>query len=123
MRLIKNGSIFCIVFMLGFNANADVSADAKPGIEGGAEKEVWIDVRSSFEYSMGHVEGAHHIPYDDIGDEIASLAIDKDTDIHLYCRSGGRAGKALKVLQEMGYTKAHNDGGLSDLEHPAKLAE
>jgi len=88
-----------------------------------AETEYWIDARSGVEYSMGHVEGAHNIPYDEIAEQIASVTTDKDAKIHLYCRSGNRSGKALKVLQEMGYTNAHNDGGISDLQHPAKLAD
>jgi phage shock protein E len=84
---------------------------------------IWIDVRSSVEYSMGHVEGSHNIAYDEVAEEIASITTDKNANIHLYCRSGGRAGKALKSLQDLGYTNVHNDGGLADLQHPAKLAE
>lgn len=84
---------------------------------------IWIDVRSGFEYGMGHVEGSHNIPYDEIADEIASVTTDKDANIHLYCRSGNRSGKALKTLQELGYVNAHNDGGFSNLQHPAKVAE
>ncbi len=93
------------------------------GFTAQAEAEFWIDARSGFEYSMGHVEGSHNIPYDEIAEKIASITTDKNANIHLYCRSGNRSGKALKVLQNMGYTNAHNDGGISDLQHSAKLAE
>lgn len=135
MRILKSGSIFCILFVLGFSASANevpnvandhainAATNAERDIEKESTKEVWIDVRSGFEYSMGHVEGAHHIPYDEVGDQIAALMLDKDTEIHLYCRSGGRAGKALKALQEMGYTNAHNDGGINDLQHDAAVAD
>ena len=125
MNIFKNGSILCIALMLSFSAIAEPTAPAKvePVAQKEMAKEVWIDVRSSSEFSSGHVEGAYHIPYDEIGDEIAALGLDKDTNIHLYCRSGGRAGKALKVLKGMGYSQVHNDGGLSNLAHPAKLAE
>lgn len=78
---------------------------------------VWIDVRSVVEYNMGHVEGSHNIPHNDIAAEIASITTDKNANIHLYCRSGGRAGKALKSLQDLGYTNVHNDGGIDDLQH------
>jgi phage shock protein E len=88
-----------------------------------AETEYWIDARTDSEYSSGHVEGAHNIPYDEIAEKIASVTSDKNAYIHLYCRSGNRSGKALKVLENMGYTNAHNDGGISDLQHPAKLAD
>ena len=125
MSIFKNGSILCIALILSASSIAEPTAPAN--VESVAQKEmakeVWIDVRSSSEFSSGHVEGAYHIPYDEIGDEIAALGLDKDTNIHLYCRSGGRAGKALKVLKDMGYSQVHNDGGLSNLAHPAKLAE
>lgn len=88
-----------------------------------AQQEIWLDVRTAEEYSTGHVENSTHIPYQLVGDQIAALVSDKDTVIHLYCRSGNRAGKALKVLQEMGYTNAHNDGGISDLHHDAVIIE
>lgn len=125
MSVLKNGVIFCIAFMLSFSAIAESATSAKAGAITHKEiaKEVWIDVRTSSEYSKGHVEGAYHIPYDEIEDGIAALGLDKDANIHLYCRSGGRAGKALKVLKGMGYSQVHNDGGLSNLAHPAKLAE
>ncbi len=84
-------------------------------------KSIWIDVRTSFEYSLGHVEGAHHIPYGDIERKVAALTTDKDQEIHLYCRSGNRSGKALKTLLSMGYRNAHNDGGINNLLHKAKL--
>lgn len=80
-----------------------------------AQQEVWIDVRTVAEYSEAHMQGAENIPHNEIGERIAALVSDKDTKIQLYCRSGNRAGKALKVLQEMGYTNLHNQGGLSDV--------
>lgn len=115
MKILKSGSVLYVLLLLNFNALAD--ADKR------TTEEVWIDVRTGFEYSMGHVEGAHHIPYDEIGDQIADLALDKNTEIHLYCRSGNRSGKALTVLQELGYTKALNDGGINDLQHDAVMAD
>jgi len=43
------------------------------------------------------------------------LAIAKDQKIILYCRSGKRAGKALIVLKEEGYTNVINAGGIEDI--------
>lgn len=88
-----------------------------------AQEEIWLDVRTAEEYSTGYVENSMHIPYELVGEKIAALVSDKETVIHLYCRSGNRAGKALKVLHEMGYTNAHNDGGISDLHHKAVIIE
>jgi phage shock protein E len=88
-----------------------------------AADSIWIDVRTDLEFSQGHVEGAHHIPYGDIKGKITALTADKDQEIHLYCRSGNRSGKALNTLQSMGYRNAHNDGGINDLLHKAKLVK
>lgn len=93
------------------------------GMQVHAETEYWVDVRTTGEYETGHVKGSTHIPYDEIADKITALTSDKSARIHLYCRSGNRAGKALKVLQDMGYDNAHNDGGISDLKHEAAVFE
>lgn len=88
-----------------------------------AEAVYWIDARTAGEFSGGHVEGAVNIPYDVIGEKIYALTTDKNAKIHLYCRSGNRSGKALRVLQEMGYSNAHNDGGISNLLHDAVIVK
>jgi phage shock protein E len=82
-----------------------------------AQNKAWLDVRTTDEYNTGHVAGAIHIPHGEIGDRIADLISDKNTLIHVYCRSGNRAGIALQVMKKMGYTNAHNDGGFSALKH------
>ncbi len=45
---------------------------------------------------------------------IAVLHPSRDADIHLYCRSGGRAGKAKRALEAAGYTSVENAGGIAD---------
>ena len=42
---------------------------------------------------------------------------DKTKPVIIYCRSGRRAGKAKVVLEQMGYTKVMNAGGLADLSY------
>jgi len=85
-----------------------------------AEPVYWIDVRTGFEYGLGHIEGAINIPYDEISSRIKSITEDKDAKIHLYCRSGNRSGKALKTLQSLGYTKAINEGGYNEISKRPK---
>ncbi|GAB1255748.1 rhodanese-like domain-containing protein [Aurantivibrio plasticivorans] len=79
-----------------------------------ASDDIWIDVRTEKEWNSGHLEQAVHIPYDEITGKIAAITEDKDAPIKLYCRSGGRAGKAEKALEEMGYTNVQNMGGIED---------
>lgn len=72
---------------------------------------IWIDVRTADEFNAGHIEGAAHIPYEEIALRISEITKDKDATIHLYCRSGNRSGIAQQILQSMGFTNAVNEGG------------
>lgn len=73
---------------------------------------VWIDVRSTGEYSADHIEGDMNIPYDHIVSETLKRIPDKNTDIKLYCRSGRRAGIAVSALKQAGYKNVSNTGGI-----------
>lgn len=77
--------------------------------------EIWIDVRTTEEFNAGHLEGALHIPYEEIATRISEVTEDKQAVIHLYCRSGNRSGIAQQTLQTLGYTQAINEGGYEDL--------
>jgi phage shock protein E len=81
-----------------------------------AETAYWIDVRTAVEHSMGHLEGSVNIPHGDIAGKISAVTEDKNAEIHLYCRSGGRAGKALRTLESLGYTNVVNDGGYDEIK-------
>lgn len=78
------------------------------------DKVLVIDVRTTKEYDSGHIDGALHIPYEIIGDKITDLSKDKGRDIVLYCQSGRRSGIAQKTLQDMGYKRVVNAGGIAD---------
>lgn len=75
---------------------------------------IWIDVRSSIEHSIDSIEGDIRISHGDIAEEVSELFPDKNTQIHLYCRSGGRADKAMSALIGAGYTNVSNAGGIDD---------
>jgi len=77
--------------------------------------EIWIDVRTQEEFDSGHLEEAFHIPHEQIAGRISELTNNKDATIHLYCRSGGRAGRAKKTLKELGFLNVHNDGGYEEI--------
>lgn len=76
---------------------------------------IWIDVRTPEEYAQGHINGALHIPYEDIGKEIATVTEDREADIRVYCRSGRRSEVAMETLKSIGYRQVINEGGLVDL--------
>jgi phage shock protein E len=83
---------------------------------------LWVDVRSEQEYQQSHIPGDLHIPYQSIVAGLEQHSIEKNTPIRLYCRSGGRAGKAKDALEAAGYTEVSNAGGIDDVRKERNLA-
>jgi len=77
---------------------------------------IWLDVRSTSEFNTGHIEGAIHLPHSQVNQSATKLLPNKDSEILIYCRSGGRAEKAKNALKTLGYTNIRNIGGLDDAE-------
>jgi phage shock protein E len=76
-----------------------------------------IDVRKPEEFSSGHLENAVNMNFydDDFEEQIKTL--DKSKDVYLYCRSGGRSGKAAQKLEALGFTKVYDlEGGILNWE-------
>lgn len=77
-----------------------------------------LDVRTQEEWDEGHIEGAVLIPIDELPDRMGEIegaaAGDKSKPIVVYCRSGGRAGRAKQSLLDAGYENVTNLGGVSD---------
>lgn len=72
-----------------------------------------IDVRTDAEWDNGHAQMALH--FDSKRMEAGEVPeIDKTQPVYLYCNSGGRAGRMKLVLENKGFTKVHNLGGLKD---------
>jgi len=83
--------------------------EAKARLERGGVQ--LIDVREPWEYEDAHIHGGHLIPLGQVPERLAE--IDPATPAIIYCRSGGRSGKAVGLLRERGYEKAVNlKGGI-----------
>ena len=78
-------------------------------------EEFWIDVRTQEEFDAGHLENVSHIPHEQIAARISEVTDNKAATIHLYCRSGGRAGRAKTALEELGFTNIINAGGYEEI--------
>ena len=77
------------------------------------QKTIIIDVRENDEWEEQHIEGAIHIPLDQVQSRLAELAEYKDSDIVMQCRSGRRSAIAGETLMKAGFTKVHNlTGGI-----------
>ena len=75
-----------------------------------------IDVRTPAEWDTGHLDEAKHIEWQEISARISDLTADKDETIYVYCRSGGRSGKAKTILDDLGYSNVINAGGVADAQ-------
>lgn len=69
-----------------------------------------IDVRTPEEYNEGYIKNAININFfdDDFMEQMSKL--NKDEVLYIYCRSGGRSGKASEKLKEAGFTKVYDLG-------------
>ncbi len=72
------------------------------------KEKVLLDVRTPKEFEEGHIKGAKNLNFFDktFKDELAKL--DKKTPVYVYCRSGGRSGKAMSMMKEMGFETVYN---------------
>lgn len=72
-----------------------------------------IDVRTPEEYAQGHLKNSVNINYYDNTFTEEMNKLDKSKELYIYCRSGGRSGKASKQLEKMGFTKVYDlQGGI-----------
>lgn len=69
-----------------------------------------VDVRWPDEWEAGHVEGAVHVPMDDLDDRLDEL--DRDRPVVTVCRSGSRSSSAAEQLRADGFAAENLDGGL-----------
>jgi phage shock protein E len=79
-----------------------------------AAKPIIIDVRTKWEWNLGHLDGAILIPYDEIGEKIGEVVKDKSQRIYVYCRTGHRSQIAKEALEKLGYKDVVNLGSLED---------
>jgi rhodanese-related sulfurtransferase len=69
---------------------------------------VVLDVRTPDEFNDGHLENAGNIDFyaGTFKDELSKL--DKNRTYLIYCSTGNRSGKSLKIMKGMGFTAVYN---------------
>ena len=75
---------------------------------------ILIDVRTPEEYALGHLVDALNIDYyKSFEDSIKHF--DKNAKYYLYCRSGSRSGKSMKIMGDLGFSHVYSlTGGIMD---------
>ena len=72
-----------------------------------------IDVRSPQEWAGGHIEGALHIPVDDVQKRLSEVPRD-GRKLYVICAGGGRSTAAADFLANRGFLNVHNvEGGMN----------
>ena len=69
-----------------------------------------LDVREQFEWDASHIEGAVHIPMNDVPARIDEVA--KDSKVIVVCHLGQRSAVVANFLAQQGYQVENLDGGL-----------
>lgn len=66
-----------------------------------------VDIRTADEYKQGHLEKAIIIDYysNDFKNQLDKL--DKSKPLFYYCASGGRSGRTIPILRELGFKEVY----------------
>lgn len=87
-------------------------------IETGEPPHLVVDVRTAGEYDGGHIPTAVNIPVQVIADKAPEVP--KDRLIVVYCRSGNRSARAAQILEDLGYQRVVDFGGIYRWENSLK---
>ena len=75
---------------------------------------VMIDVRESHELIHGMIEGAIHIPMNEIPSRLEELGSYQDKTVAIICRSGKRSAQVGQFLEHVGFNDVINlEGGMN----------
>ncbi len=84
-------------------------SDAKAMLDQGGY--IFLDCREPKEFKMGHVPGSMNIPRGLLEFKIGNKIPDKNANIVMYCKKGGRGCLATCTLCRMGYKNVKNVAG------------
>jgi len=80
------------------------------------EGAIILDVRTSGEFSTGHINGSINIPVNALSKNLAKLKT-KNKPIITCCASGMRSASAKSILQANGFPNVYNGGSWHSLNH------
>ena len=66
------------------------------------ERVVYLDVRESNEWNLGHLPRAIHLPRGNLETKVEAL-IDRNQRVVIYCARGNRSALAAVTMKQMGY--------------------
>lgn len=84
----------------------DITVEQTIELNETVESLVVLDVRSYEEYRSHHIGGSINIPVEALQYNLEEF--EKDDEILVYCKSGGRSSRAMKILSDSGFSKVYN---------------
>ncbi|MEM0963004.1 MAG: rhodanese-like domain-containing protein [Bacteroidota bacterium] len=111
-------AIIVLIAFIGFQlftggGETEPTDDVVEAIAAGAQV---IDARSDGEYASGHIDGAVHANVLSGGFRQRVDGLEREETVYVYCASGTRSGRAASILEEMGFARVVNAGGLAELQ-------
>jgi rhodanese-related sulfurtransferase len=127
MKLLAALVLTALAFFLGyfFNQAAVCSALGNSGLQTvspvqfsrrlSACHPVILDVRTSAEFSSGHLTGATNADFNQSAQFSLYLdSLNKSASYFIYCRTGKRSAQAMQLMADKGFTNVTNlDGGIT----------
>lgn len=73
-----------------------------------------LDVREPAEWAAGHIDGALHVPMNELPGHLAGRpdALSTQTPIVVVCKVGGRSAHVTAWLNQQGFDAMNLDGGM-----------
>jgi rhodanese-related sulfurtransferase len=72
-----------------------------------------LDVREDDEWAAGHIEGARHVPMNQVPQHVNyGEGFSLDQRIVVVCKMGGRSAQVTAWLTQQGYDAVNLDGGM-----------
>ncbi len=98
--------------LFSLNASEMISADELAAQLKIPNPPLLLDVRTPVEQQVSKIEGALLIPLEQLSSRLEEL--DKDRAIVVFCRTGTRSARALRILSKAGFLKVQNlTGGIN----------
>jgi rhodanese-related sulfurtransferase len=68
---------------------------------------VVLDLRAAADFANGHLPAARHLEFGELKSKIGQVARNKGTPVLLVCQTGQQSHKAVREVEEAGYTEVH----------------
>ncbi len=105
---VRDGNVIRQKVTVGGNQNMDINAKtALVMIKSNPNLKI-LDVRTEKEVSKGIYPNAMHIDVNKPSFESEIDKLDKKGTYIVYCKSGGRSGKAVSKMRELGFMNSYN---------------